>query len=139
MWQNIWPNSETLLVYLHMSPFSNKWLNGRLKREKVARSIISFVRIITSHIFLVFVSIWEGSVQRRISYSSLYRGPGKKLDRDSNAGNCKYYVFEKSITLLTNNGTFRNSCLQSWTSKQSGFLFCGTCFTKYSLYRPAKS
>ena len=40
-------------------------------------------------------------------------GVPEKLDRDSNTGNCKYYVFEKSIILLTNNGTFGNSCLHS--------------------------
>ena len=29
-------------------------------------------------------------------YKEEYRCPGKKLDWDSNTGNCKYYVFEKA-------------------------------------------
>lgn len=133
MWQNIWPNSETLLVYLHMSPFSiNGWMAAWKERRYLARSSALSES-------LLHISSWSLFRFGKGLYKEEYRGPGKKLDRDSNAGNCKYYVFEKSITLLTNNGTFRNSCLQSWTSKQSGFLFCGTCFTKYSLYRPAKS
>lgn len=133
MWQNIWPNSETLLVYLHMSPFSiNGWMAAWKERRYLARSSALSES-------LLHISSWSLFRFGKGLYKEEYRGPGKKLDRDSNAGNCKYYVFEKSITLLTNNGTLRNSCLHSWTSKQSGFLFCGTCFTKYSLYRPAKS
>lgn len=133
MWQNVWPNSETLLVYLHMSPFSiNGWMAAWKERRYLARSSALSES-------LLHISSWSLFRFGKGLYKEEYRGPGKKLDRDSNGGNCKYYVFEKSITLLTNNGTFRNSCLQSWTSKQSGFLFCGTCFTKYSLYRPAKS
>lgn len=133
MWQNIWPNSETLLVYLHMPPFSiNGWMAAWNERRYLARSSALSES-------LLHISSWSLFRFGKGLYKEEYRGPGKKLDRDSNGGNCKYYVFEKSITLLTNNGTFRNSCLHSWTSKQSGFLFCGTCFTKYSLYRPAKS
>ena len=130
MWQNIWPNSETLLVYLHMSPFSiNGWMAAWKERRYLARSSALSES-------LLHISSWSLFRFGKGLYKEEYRGPGKKLDRDSNTGNCKYYVFEKSITLLTNNGTFRNSCLHSWTSKQSDFLFC---FTKYSLYRPAKS
>ena len=136
MWQNIWPNSETLLVYLHMSPFS---INGWMAAWNERKEGTSLDHQLCPNHYLTYLLGICFDLGRVCTKKNIYRGPGKKLDRDSNAGNCKYYVFEKSITLLTNNGTFRNSCLQSWTSKQSGFLFCGTCFTKYSLYRPAKS
>ena len=104
MWQNIWPNSETLLVYLHMSPFSiNGWMAAWKERRYLARSSALSES-------LLHISSWSLFRFGKGLYKEEYRGPGKKLDRDSNTGNCKYYVFEKSITLLTNNGTFRNSC-----------------------------
>ena len=75
--------------------FSNKWLNGRLKWEKVARSIISCCpNHYYNHMSWSLFRFGKGL------YKEEYRCPGKKLDWDSNTGNCKYYVFEKASLCL---------------------------------------
>lgn len=72
MWQNIWPNSETLLVYLHMSPFSiNGWMAAWKERRYLARSSALSES-------LLHISSWSLFRFGKGLYTEEYRGPGKK-------------------------------------------------------------